>query len=224
MDLSALPPVVESVLRIASAATRYDNESTLSLVLRVFLGFFSYCFVYTRVARVLLNTMAYLVAHRWHILAMTCSTIVLLVSAALLSLLQWMFNWQGHLLASISDPRRLRRLVRVEDDEHDDNSILWWAKMIGRSLLICALWAVYCVVNVHLDYALFWHQYSAGNPSFNLELLVVNSLQAGPILLGSAYAIYHLVPSFYESTGTAHLHTPLPTNSAADDHMQTLLS
>jgi hypothetical protein len=224
MDLSSLPPVVESVLRIASAATRHDNESLISLVFRILLGAFSYCFVYTRIAGALLNTMAYLVAHRWYILAMTCSIIVLLVSAALLSLLQWMFNWQGRLLASVSDPRRLRRLVHVEDDDHDDDSILAWAKMIGRSLLICVLWAVYCVVNVHLDYALFWHQYSAGNPIFNLELLVVNSLQAGPILLGSVYAMYHLVPSLFASTMTAHPQSSLPVNTAADEYMQTLLS
>lgn len=95
-----------------------------------------------------------------------------------------------------------------------------WAKSIGRFLLISVLWAIYCFVNVRLDYALFWHQYSVGNPTFNLELFVVNALQAGPILLGAAYAIYRITPSFY----AGNLPTSLPSNPAAEEHLQSLLS
>jgi hypothetical protein len=175
-------------------------------------------------AGVLLNAVAYLVAHRWYVLAITCSTVVLLVSAALLSLLQWMFNWQDYVLASMSAPHRLRRIVSVEEDDHEGDSIMAWAKSICRFLLISVLWAIYCLVNVRLDYALFWHQYSVGNPTFNLELFVVNALQAGPILLGAAYAIYRMTPSFYEGNWCNHLPTSLPSNPAADEHLQSLLS
>lgn len=220
MDLSSLPPVVKSFLRIAQTATRFDNEALWSLLLRTFLGFISYCFFYTKLAGLLLNALAYLVAHRWYVLSMTCSIVVLIASAAMLELLQWLFNWRGRLLAAY----RHGRILNVEQDYLDDESVMAWAKTIGRLVVVSSIWTIYCYVNVRLDYALFWHQYSVGNPAFNLELLLVNSLQAGPILLGAAYTIHRMNPSLYESISRTHLTASLTSHAAADEHMQTLLS
>jgi len=210
---------------MVAAATRYDNEASMSLALRAFVGLFSYTVIYTKVTGTLLNGVLFLVTHRWYVLAMTCSVVVLLVSAALLSLLQWMFNWQGRFLAQTvtSDPQRIRRSLHVEDD--DDLSMLTWAKAAAHCLLVCILWTIFCWVNVRLDYALFWHQYSTANPVYNMELYVVNALQALPILLGAAYAVYHLAPSLFASVGSGHPPTSRQTGSASpDEYMQSLLS
>lgn len=214
---------LESAWAIAKATTHFENER--SFILRIVLGALSYCFIYTRIAGTLLNALAYLTAHHWYVLAVTCSIVVLLISGAQLALLQWMFDWQGRLFATLAGPHGSRRILTVDDD--DDESMMFWGKRIGRFLLICCLWALYCYVNVSLDYMLFWHQYSVGNPRFNLELFLVNSLQAGPILLGAAYTIYHLWPSFFVNTrasSSGEMASPLPSNPEVEHHMQSLLS
>lgn len=224
MELSDVLPLLERFWRVTTLATSADNDSLASRGLRVVLTVLSYAFFYTKTAGTLLNGMVYLVDHHWYVLSATCAVVVLALSAALLFAYEWMWRWQVWVLASTSPSQH--RVVTVEDD--DDQSWQAWAKKLGRIALIFLVWSVFCWVNVRLDYLVFWSQYSVAHPKFNLELILVNCLQAGPILAGSAFTLYHLYPAFY--TWHQPSETALPSssfngiNGMEETHMQSLLS
>lgn len=223
MDLSDVLHVLERGWRIATRATSADNESLVSRGLRVLVTVLSYGFFYTKSAGTLLNGMVYLVDHHWYVLSVTCAVVVLAISAALLAAYEWMWRWQAWLLASTSGSSQ-HRVVTVEDD--DTESWQAWAKKLGRVALIILAWSLYCWVNVRLDYWVFWSQYSVAHPKFNLELILVNCLQAGPILVGSAYTLYHLYPAFFtwHHAPLSAANLPSSSNSIGETHMQSLLS
>jgi hypothetical protein len=245
--LSAAVPLLERVWRILALATSADNESLGSRGLRAFLTAFSHAFVYTKAAGSMLNAMVYLVDYHWYVLSISCAVVVLAMSAAVLTWYEWMWRWQAWIrissssssirAASSASSSQHHRVVTVEDeddddedgdDDDDDDSWQAWAKKLGRILVILLGWSLFCYVNVRLDYWVFWSQYSVAHPKFNLELIFVNCLQATPILVGSAYTLYHLVPTFY----TWHHHPSLamggglPTSSGDETtvSMQSLLS
>jgi len=128
----------------------------------------------------------YLLDHGWWVLVATCAVALLLVSAILLMTYQHMWNWQETMLVP-------RRAIIVEDD---DDSFQNWMKKLGCKGLILFGWTLYCVANTKLDYWIF-RQYISGHPDHNLELYLVNWLEAGPILVGAAYTMYYFYPPFY---------------------------
>jgi len=219
MDISAVLSAVQRTWRVVVHATSADNESLSSRVLRVAFIVMSYGFFYTRSAGTLLNAMAFLVDHHWYVLGVTCAVVVLAISGAILASYEWMWRWQSWIFLS---PLQ-QRVVTVDED--DDAAWQVWAKKLGRGALILLLWSLYCWINVKLDYYVFWTQYSVAHPDFNLELFFVNCLQAGPILIGSAYTLYYLYPQFY----TWHRQQTMDLSSSAagrvdDTHMQSLLA
>jgi hypothetical protein len=182
------PPLYRAWTEITSL-TSADNGSLSSTVLRLLFTISSYILMFTHVSGSMLWSMAYLLDHRWYVLAVTSSVALLAVSSVLLTSYEWMWRWQEWLVV----PRR--PVVTVVDDD-DDDSIQAWAKTLGRSLMILLIWALYCVVNTKLDFWI-WSQYLVAHPDHNLEIRLVNWLQAGPVLFGAAYAMYYLYPPFY---------------------------
>lgn len=180
--------------------------------------------------------MAYLVQFHWYALAITTSTVVLVLSTALLASYEWMWRWQSNVLSPTNNNSHnnitmnavstLRRPVTIEEDDDDDT---WkaWALRLCRIFGILIVWSIYCWTNVQLDYFIFWSNYATAHPDYNLELIFVNALQAAPILVGAAYTIYHLYPPFYSWHYRPADYSPTPTLEPNNDSfapaMETLL-
>jgi len=95
--------------------------------------------------------------------------------------------------------RRHRRPLAIlnDDDMEDDLSLKAWMKQIGYGLFCCLIWSLYCVIIVKID---FWltDQYIVNRPDYyQIELQLVNCLEASPILLGAALFLHYAYSSFY---------------------------
>lgn len=218
MPLSTLSPLLERIWCLVQQYTNSENDSIASRVLRILLTVSSFCFIYTKAAGTLLNAMVYLVDHHWYLLAITCALVVLGISLFFLAVYQWMWRWQQWVLGF--SYRSYHRLVVVDDD--DNETVQHWFKKIGRAVFVVLCWAVFCLVSVRLDYLVFWSQYSDAHPEHNLELIFVNSLQAGPILMGAAYALSHIYPDFYQASSVSS-HRPIPSDTG-ESSLHNLLS
>ncbi len=193
-------------------ATNAENNTMVSRVLRVIVTSLSFCFFYTKAAGTLLNAMVYLVDHHWYLLAITCAIVVLGISFSILAVYQWMWRWQEWVLLSTNPT--YHRVVTLDDEDETWPAL---AKTMGWKALFVLMWALFCWANVRLDYLVFWSQYADAHPQYNIELIFVNCLQAGPILAGAAFALYYIYPAFYQRPMT-------PTYDLEETNTQGLLS
>ena len=198
-----------SVLALFSACvldlTNANNKTVVSWIIRIFFTIITYGTIYTNSTGLLLWAIAYLLDHRWYLLAVTCSVVLIFLCAMLLAFYEWMWQWQGRsisLWCSGSDNRSssgynvLRSVNILDDDDMEDNLTLrGWAKEIFRALVSCLIWSVYCIVNVKID---FWitEQYIVARPTYYvIELRLINCLEAAPILFGAALLLNHAYPN-----------------------------
>eukprot|EP00539_Tryblionella_compressa_P007666 CAMPEP_0178764016 /NCGR_PEP_ID=MMETSP0744-20121128/17540_1 /TAXON_ID=913974 /ORGANISM="Nitzschia punctata, Strain CCMP561" /LENGTH=314 /DNA_ID=CAMNT_0020419111 /DNA_START=199 /DNA_END=1143 /DNA_ORIENTATION=+ len=208
--------VVDVLLEWTSA----DNPSLVSKLSRLALTSSSYILLYTSLTGQLLWGIAYLMDHKWYILAASGSVTVLFLSVLLLTALEWMWRWQERvffpILASLTgrnnsaagsgyDPVGIRRgrhvVVQEDEDMDDDLSLRGWLKRFGRIFVFCFVWLLYCICNIKLDFWV-WSQYVVARPAYHpFELRFVNTLEAAPILAGAAVFMYFAYPQFF------HWHT-----------------
>ena len=207
-DRSRFLRYTRAILTLSSSVlldlTNAQNKSVVSRIIRVVATGFSYVAVYTSFTGMMLWAVAYLMDHGWYLLAVTTSVVLLLVCGVLLAFYEWMWQWQGRAMTNLCSNNsrfgynRLRSVNVLDDDEmEDDLSLRGWIKQIVHALVTCSIWSLFCVLNVKVD---FWitDQYIHARPAFfRFELILVNCLEAAPILLGAAVLLYYAYPSFY---------------------------
>lgn len=184
--------------------TTSNNKSLVSKIVRIVSTVFLYETLYIRGTGMMLWAIAYLMDHGWYLLAATCSVVLLLLCCGLLVVLEWMWAWQGRAISFLGDGssssgyNRLRSVTVLDDDEmEDDLTLKGWIRHIFRALVSCLIWSLYCAGNVKMD---FWimDSYTEARPNhFKMELRLINSFLAAPILLGAAMLLYVAYPSFY---------------------------
>ena len=197
-------PTVEVVWSKILFHLNADNPSVLSKVLRVIFTLFSYVMLYTKVSGKIAWTIAYLLDHHYYLLMVTCSVALLAVSALLLTSYEYMWRWQDVCLSLTSNTTARSNVLIVDDDEED--SLIAWAKTVGRKVFILLMWSVFCAMNTKLDFWI-WTQYMVAHPHYNMEVQLVNCLEAAPLLLGSACAMYYLYPPFFTWHRTSSFHS-----------------
>jgi len=80
------------------------------------------------------------------------------------------------------------RSVRVLDDDEmeDDWTLRKWIRTIAKWLVVCGVWALFCALNIRID---FWitDRYKEARQEYHpLELRLVNGFEGVPILVGAA--------------------------------------
>jgi len=186
--------------------TNANNQSIVSKIVRIVATIFTYGTIYTSATGVLLWTIAYLMDHGWYLLAVTCSMVTLLLCGVFLALCEWMWQWQGRVVAYVCGGdngsnigyNRLRSVNILDDDDmEDDLTFRGWVKQIIHALVTSLIWSLYCALNVKID---FWitDQYLVARPShYSIELRLVNCFEAAPVLIGASVLLYFAYPSFY---------------------------
>jgi hypothetical protein len=183
----------EVAMKVA-AFTRAENQTLPALAARIVLSVIAFVAFYVEAAGVLVNSIEYLLQHHWYLLMLACCLVLLLLCAAILSLYEHFWHWQGSsvIMAFLLRRQNRARDVVVEDDRE-------WVE-VGKHILVMLgkflLWVLFVLANTELaNYV--WHNYAVAHPMYNMEILFVNSLEAAGILVGSAFALLHLYPRFF---------------------------
>ena len=202
LAVTILEAVWEVVTRVA-AFVRAENKSLSSLVAKIIISILAYGAVYVELAGSLLTAVEYLLMHRWYLLAATCCLVLLLLSAGMLALYEHLWHWQGNdcirafFMRGRDHSNRSSRNAVVEDDDHEwmemGKTVLRW---LGKFLL----WCVFVLLNTELHFWIF-SQYLVAHPHYSTEVVLVDSMEVLPLLVGSAVALLHLYPQFFDWQG-----------------------